>query len=322
PGTGSQIEKLFADSGTEISYVSNPEFLREGTAIQDTLSPDRVVAGGSNKAAVNGVLDIYRTLETRRAAVAKLAKVALFDWQVAYMQVGLASAELAKVSSNAHLAMRISFANNMAKVADATGADITEVMDIVGSDRRIVPAFLTTGRGFDGGCFPKDNSGLIDFGEKHGVNMGIMRAVQETNETMPAFIVEKLKRTLGGELTGKRVAVLGLSFNAGTSDVRKSPSIAIANILAANDAVVTAYDPEANEEAATELDGSIQIRDSIEQALHGVEVVVVATDWPQLLQYPVTEYAKNSTVFVDAMNRFSSDEIRAAGLTYVGVGRP
>lgn len=319
-GTGEQVEKLFANVNADISYVSNPEFLREGTAVGDTLYFDRVVAGGSNAEAVEKVLDIYRTLESQRDTIAKLAGVAIADQAGVYIKTSLNSAELIKVTANAFLALKISFANSIAKLADAAGADINEVMDAVGADKRIGRAFLNAGRGYGGGCFPKDVSGLISSGLSYGVDLDIMSAVQETNASMPGYIVEKLKNTLG-DMQGKKVAVLGLAFKAGTSDVRKSPGVALANSLSLQHATVTAYDPEANEEAGEELNRSVNLVGSIEDAIDDVDAIVVATEWPQLVERPVSDYANGVKVFVDAMNRFSPQDIKSAGLTYIGVGR-
>ena len=320
-GTGERVEKLFADADIDISYVSNPEFLREGTAVGDTLYYDRVVAGGKASGAVEKVLEIYRTLESHRDTIADLARVPVAEQKGSYISTSLSSAELIKVTANAFLALKISFANSIAKLADAAEADINEVMDAVGADKRIGRAFLNAGRGYGGGCFPKDVSGLISSGLAHGVDLDIMRAAQETNATMPGYIVEKLKNTMGGSLGGKKIAVLGLSFKAGTSDVRKSPGVAIANSLSGQGATVTAYDPEANDEADEELNRSITLVDSVENAVNSTDAIIVATDWPQFVDRPVADFANGATIFVDAMNRFTPSDVKAAGLTYIGVGR-
>ncbi len=321
-GTGEKVEKMFADAKVDISYVSNPEFLRESTAISDTLFFDRVVAGGDSSEAVSTVLDVYRQLESHRDEIAKKAGVSPTPQEGKYIATALNSAELVKVASNAFLALKISFANSIAKVADAADADINQVMDAVGADKRIGRAFLNAGRGYGGGCFPKDVSGLISSGLSYGVDLDIMRAAQDTNASMPGYIIEKLKGTFKGSLSGKRVAVLGLAFKSGTSDVRKSPGIAIANTLAAHGAIVSAYDPEANEEARHDgLGNKDALCDSLEQALTDVEAVIVATDWTEFTKYPLADYAKCAKVFVDAMNCFSPEDIKSTGLTYVGVGR-
>lgn len=321
-GTGRKVMTLFEKLGKKIPYVSNPEFMRESTAIYDTLYFDRVVTGSDNLEAAEKVLNVYRQLEAHRDQIAALAGVATSTLAGPYVATKLNSAELIKVTANAFLALKISFANSVAMLADKAGADIVEVMDIVGADQRIVRAFLNAGRGYGGGCFPKDVSGLISSGLEHGVNLEIMEAAQAVNQAMPGYIVEKLREALGGSLDGKKVAVLGLAFKAGTSDARRSPGIAIANILSGAGAQVTAYDPQARDEAAEELDGGITQHATLEEAAKNTDAIIVATEWPELVGYPASSYAKlTSGVFVDAVNKFTPDDIRAAGLTYIGVGR-
>ena len=322
-GTGRSIEETFKQLDKKIEYVSNPEFLREGTALFDTLCFDRVVVGGRHKSAVEHVLDIYRQLETYRGEIAALAGIELKDVQGSYIATNLNSAELIKVTSNAFLALKISFANSIAKLADQVDADVVEVMDAVGADARIGRAFLNAGRGYGGGCFPKDVSGLIMSGLEHGVDLEIMTAAQELNSSMPGYIVEKLRDALGGDMAGKKVAVLGLAFKAGTSDVRRSPGVLMANVVAKSGAATTAYDPQAAEEAAEELHGSVRQTKSIEEALAGADAVIVATDWPAFVGYEAEKYKEHmaGVIFIDAVNRFVPSHISQAGLNYIGVGR-
>lgn len=323
-GTGLKIEALFAKKAAEkdLAYVSNPEFLREGTAISDTLFFDRVVAGGSNKTAVEKVLSLYRDLEEQRDHIAHLATLPIAPRGDQYIATSLNSAELIKVTSNAFLALKISFANSIAILADKADADVVEVMDAVGADNRIGRAFLNAGRGYGGGCFPKDVSGLISSALEYGVNLDIMEAAKEQNRAMPSYIVDKLRQSLGGSLAGKKVAVLGLAFKAGTSDVRKSPGIAIANKLQTAEAHVVTYDPEAMEEAAVDLYRGVNEAESIEEAVEGCDAIVIATEWPLFLEYPAAEYAKllSGKVLFDAVNQYSALETEQSGLTYVGVG--
>lgn len=322
-GTGTRIEELFKELGKKIEYVSNPEFLREGTALFDTLCFDRVVAGGRHKEAVERTLAIYRKLETCKHEIAALAGIELKEVDGKYIAANLNSAELIKVTSNAFLALKISFANSIAKLADQVDADVVEVMDAVGADARIGRAFLNAGRGYGGGCFPKDVSGLIMSGLEHGVDLEIMTAAQEVNTSMAGYIVEKLRDALGGDLAGKKVAVLGLAFKAGTSDVRRSPGVLIANVLGKSGAVTTTYDPQAAEEASEELHGSVSLKGSLESAIKDVDAVVVATDWPEFIGHDLEGYKQHmdGTVFVDAVNGFVIPHVKAAGLQYIGVGR-
>jgi UDPglucose 6-dehydrogenase len=322
-GTGTRIEELFNVHNKDLAYVSNPEFLREGTALFDTLCFDRIVAGGNNHDAVERVLDLYRQLETYRHEIAAIAGISLRETGGQYIPTNLNSAELIKVTSNAFLALKISFANSIAKLADQVNADVTEVMDAVGADARIGRAFLNAGRGYGGGCFPKDVSGLIMSGLEYGVDLDIMTAAQELNASMPGYIVEKLRDTLEGSLTGKKVAVLGLAFKAGTSDVRRSPGVLIANILSKSNADVLAYDPKASSEAADELRKNVILAPSLEKAVANADAVIIATEWPEFLTYEPANYKKSmrGDVFIDAVNCFASPDILKAKLRYIGVGR-
>jgi UDPglucose 6-dehydrogenase len=322
-GTGAQIEALFKKQAKSLAYVSNPEFLREGTALFDTLFFDRIVVGGSDEQAKSQIVDIYHTLEANRNAIATLADVNNGDRKGEYIMTSLSSAELIKVTSNAFLALKISFSNSIAILADTVGADVVEVMNGVGADQRIGRSFLQAGRGYGGGCFPKDVSGLIASGLDRGVDLKIMTAAQAVNDSMPGYIIEKLQDKLQGDLVGKHVAVLGVAFKTGTSDVRRSPGIALANTLKRSGAIVTTYDPQAREEASNDIIDGINQQDSLEAAIDGVDAVIVATEWPELIQYPATRYASKmrGTVIVDAINQLDKVALQAAGLTYVGVGR-
>ena len=322
-GTGRKIEAMFSQAGKEFNYVSNPEFLRESTALYDTLYFDRVVVGGDNQQAVEEVLNIYRQLEQYRDEIADLAGINKAARKGQYIATNLNSAELIKVTANAFLALKISFANSIAELADKVDADINEVMDAVGADERIGRKFLNAGRGYGGGCFPKDVSGLIASGLEHGVDLEIMQAAQSTNEAMPGYIIDKLQQQIGGNLKGKKVAVLGMAFKSGTSDVRRSPGVALANLLQKSGATVVTYDPEAREEAARDLRRDVTQSDSIEMAIKNADAVVVATEWPEFLDYPIEKYAEyiNGGVFVDAINSFDAHKIKATGLVYIGVGR-
>lgn len=324
-GTGTKVQQIFADAGIPNVYVSNPEFLRESTALRDSLWFDRIVVGGNDKAALERVMDVYRMVESKREAIARTAGIdtpaALQDGR--YITTSLESAEMTKVVANAFLALKISFANSVALLADKAGADVLEVMDAVGADKRIGRAFLNAGRGYGGGCFPKDVSGLIASGLEMGVDLEIMEAAQAVNEHMPKYVINKLKDALGGDLEGRKVAVLGLAFKAGTSDARRSAGIAMANVLVSRGVEVAAFDPQAYEESLHYLDHSQVLVPSIDAAIDGADAVIIATDWPEFLAYDLAAYAEamDGTIFVDAMNRFDPAQVQAAGLRYIGVGR-
>lgn len=320
-GTGQNVKKVFA-LDKNIAYVSNPEFLREGTALYDTLDFDRVVVGGEDENAVSSVVDLYKSIEENRHQIAKLVKIKINSNAGRYVSTNLDSAELIKVTSNAFLALKISFANSIAKIADLTGADVNEVMDAVGADHRIGRAFLSAGRGYGGGCFPKDVSGLISSAADHGVDLSIMTAAQDVNESMPGYIANKAKEILGS-LKDKPVVVLGLSFKAGTSDARRSPGVKLANILSHAGAQVNVFDPKANSEAKADLRKNIVIKSSAKDALRSTEAVFIATDWPEFLNldYPSLLKIMKGNLFVDCMNSFDIPMIENSGFRYLGVGR-
>jgi UDPglucose 6-dehydrogenase len=324
-GTGRKVLQIFQEKGIPNSYISNPEFLREGTALADSLWFDRNVVGGDDASAVERVQAVYRRIESEREKLAGIAglTVPTSAQPGQYIVTKLESAELIKVTSNAFLTLKISFANSIARLSDEVGADITEVMDAVGADRRIGRAFFNAGRGYGGGCFPKDVSGLIATGLDYGVDLEMMRASQAVNEAMPGYIIEKLQEAFGGSFNGRTVAVLGLSFKADTSDARRSPGVKIADMLIAAGAVVYAYDPKAQAEAQELLDEQVVFAENTEAALKNADAVMVTTDWPEFIECSLTQYAAQlkGDVFVDAMNRFDSAAAQKAGLRYIGVGR-
>jgi UDPglucose 6-dehydrogenase len=322
-GTGEKLEALMTEFGKDIAYVSNPEFLREGTAIYDTLFFDRVVAGGNDTQAIHAILDVYRTLEKSRVAIAKLAGIKTATRIGTYIATDLNSAELIKVTANAFLALKISFANSIAKLADTVNADIVEVMDAVGADKRIGRQFLSAGRGYGGGCFPKDVSGLIASGLERGVDLEIMTAAQAVNASMPGYILTKLKHQLEKPFNQAHITVLGLAFKPGTSDVRKSPGITIANSLVKQGTHVTSFDPEAVYETTSALHSSVVRAPNLREAIAGSDAVIIATDWPEFMNININTFsaAMAGTIFVDAVNKFDKQAVQRAGLTYIGVGR-
>lgn len=323
-GTGRRVTEVLPEY---CSYVSNPEFLRESTSIYDTVFFDRVVAGGMNEEANQSVLSLHKNVEEHAEEIAEVSgieysKEKLRGHSGEYISTKLESAELIKVTANAFLALKISFANSIAQLSDKVGADITEVVDAVGADARIGRSFLNAGRGYGGGCFPKDVSGLIASGLEHGVDLEIMQAATQVNQAMPGYIIEKMNSQLEG-LHGKRIAVLGLAFKSGTSDTRKSPGIAIANILVEQGAEVYGFDPEGMEEAKQSLSGQVHLTETPEESVKDADAVIVATNWPEFLDITPQEYAEllKGTVFVDAMNCFNPVDISSASMMYIGVGR-
>lgn len=324
-GTGAKVKQLFAEANVSVAYISNPEFLRESTSVPDMLWPDRTVLGGDDPKAIEQVRQLYQQIESQCDAIAALAGItppATIPVNE-HVTVGLESAELIKVVSNTFLALKISFANSIALLSDRVGADITEVMDAVGADRRIGRAFLQAGRGYGGGCIPKDVSGLLASARDTGVDLNVIRETQLLNESMPAYILEKMQDKLDGSLAGKTVAVLGLSFKPNTSDVRRSFGVHFANDLIKLGAHARVFDPEANSEAKKVLHPEIVVAQNADEAISQADAVVIATDWPEFVERAPQSYAEalTGTVFVDAMNRFEIQAVADAGLQYIGVGR-
>lgn len=326
-GTGRQLESIFEQAGRSLRYVSNPEFLSESTAIADTLWYDRIVAGSDDAAAAEAVIAVYKRIEAARDHIASIADLTPPKQPVVarYIVTSQESAEMIKVSSNAFLALKISFANSIAKLADRAGADVTEVMDAVGADRRIGRAFLNAGRGYGGGCFPKDVSGLIRSAEDYGADMEVMRAATSVNDSMPHYVINKAEERIGGPLKDKKVAVLGIAFKSGTSDVRRSPGITIANSLATHGAHVRVHDPAALDEAheAGELEAGITRYKALADAVKDAEIIFITTDWPEYLKQGLDGLKQSAgeplKLIVDAMNCF--DKPADGDVSYIGVGR-
>ncbi len=337
-GTGKKVIELMKGERTDIKfdYVSNPEFLREGSAVFDTLNMDRLIVGGNNKSAVKSVVDLYRSIDnlSKRIKLSDIDKYIKdnnpnafksenkpFDDRVVI--TNLESAELIKVSANAFLTLKISFSNEIAMLCDKTGADITEVMDGIGFDHRIGRAFLYAGRGYGGGCFPKDVSGLIKTAEDHGISFDIMKASQKRNDSMVNYIVNKLKEANNGTLESTNICVLGLSFKTGTSDVRKSPGIKIANLLEQNSAMVSVYDPMAMEEANSELNNGIMRSKTANDAIKGSDILILATPWEEFKEIDIDTLKQLMTgnTYFDAVNAMDKNLLEQNGFIYLGVGR-
>lgn len=321
-GTGSKIITLFDDNDSKAIYMSSPEFLAESTSVRDVLYYDRLVIGGTDKKGTDAILKLHETVDNQRDQIAKIAGIKPVKRLDERVFVSIKSAELIKAAANSFLALKISFANSIAKLADASGADIVEVMDGVGIDQRIGRAFLNAGRGYGGGCFPKDVSGLIHSASDYGVDLSIMEAAQELNESMPGYIANRIKQILGG-LKGKKIAVLGLSFKAGTSDVRQSPGIKIANLLDIAGSSVSVYDPHANGEAKKDLRSGIKIGQSALEAADDANAVIIATAWPEFrdLDFSQLKQTMLGTLIYDADNALDKDQVKKEGFVFSAPGR-
>ncbi|MEK4534897.1 nucleotide sugar dehydrogenase [Peribacillus sp. FSL K6-1552] len=288
-----------------INIVSNPEFLREGSAIYDTFSADRIVIGSDCEKAASIIEEINKPFgET----------IFITD---------LLSAEMIKYSSNAFLATKISFINEMANLCEKVGANIEEVAHGMGLDFRIGTQFLKAGIGFGGSCFPKDTRGLIQQATEAGQSLEILEAVIKVNKQQKYLLMNKAKQRFG-KLKDKKIAILGLAFKPNTNDVRESIAIDIASELTMQGALVTAYDPLALEEAKQILGEKIQYALSIEEAITNTDMVFIATDWDEFKDFPLEKYEMlmNHPIIFDGKNSYSLDEISEYNIEYYSVGRP
>src|SRR5438128_317604 len=303
-GTGASIKRILREERRAgFSYVSCPEFLKEGSAVADFLHPDRVVIGDDGDWAGDAVARLY---EPFRAPL---------------IRTDIASAEMIKLASNAFLATKISFINEIANVCEALGADVVEVARGMGLDVRIGPKFLHAGLGYGGSCFTKDVSALKLLAGNSGYHFQLLNAVIEVNELQKRRVVAKLQRHLG-ELASKRIALLGLAFKPNTDDMRGASSIVLAARLRAEGAGVRAYDPIAEQEAR-KLMPALQYASSAHEAVSGADAVVLVTEWPEFVQLDFSQVAAamRGNVVIDGRNALNPQAVRAAGLIYEGVGR-
>jgi UDPglucose 6-dehydrogenase len=303
-GTGVAVKRMFAEQGKDgLGYVSCPEFLKEGSAVKDFMHPDRVVIGDVGDWAGDAVAELYAPLDAP------------------LVRTDIASAEMVKLASNAFLATKISFINEIANVCEETGADVVEVARGMGLDDRIGPKFLQAGIGFGGSCFPKDVDALKQLAGNSGYHFQLLTAVIEVNELQKRRVIGKLHKHLGG-LVGKRIALFGLAFKPNTDDMREASSLVLSARLNADGADVIAYDPVAEEQARALVSG-ISFADSPLDAAHGADAVVLVTEWPEFLALDWRDVAStmSGNLVVDGRNALDQAVVRAAGLVYEGVGR-
>ena len=303
-GTGNAIRRIFDEQGKGgFAYVSCPEFLKEGSALDDFLQPDRVVVGDGGDWAGDAVVELYSPLN------APLIRTDIY------------SAEMIKLAANAFLATKISFINEIANVCEETGADVLEVARGMGLDHRIGPHFLKPGIGFGGSCFPKDVSALKQLAGNSGYHFQLLTAVIEVNELQKRRVISKLQKHLGS-LIGKTVALLGLAFKPNTDDMREASSLVLAARLQADGAQVRAYDPVAEEEARKLLIG-VDFASSALDALEGADAVVIVTEWEEFgnLDWGKAASRMAGKVVIDGRNFIDPEVVRAAGFDYEGIGR-
>ncbi|REK77544.1 UDP-glucose dehydrogenase family protein [Paenibacillus paeoniae] len=304
PGTGDWAESFLIEEGVakeHFEVVSNPEFLREGTAIYDTFHPDRIVIGTHNEAAAEVVQSLYAGIEAKTIIT------------------GRTEAELIKYGSNAFLATKLSFINELARVCEAYGADIMDVAIGIGKDSRIGEKFLQAGIGYGGSCLPKDVQALMAAAAAKNEPLKLLQAVAEVNDTQLGAYVRKLEHVLGGLDETKHIAVWGATFKENTDDLRYSRAVAIMESLARRASTLTAYDPL----AAPSIAG-VTWKESALAAVEGADALVIATGWAEFVQADWQEVAKRmkGSVVMDGRNVLNRKAIESAGLRYVGVGRP
>ncbi|HLH13844.1 MAG TPA: UDP-glucose/GDP-mannose dehydrogenase family protein [Solirubrobacteraceae bacterium] len=303
-GTGAALRRIFHQQGKDsLAYVSCPEFLKEGSAVEDFLHPDRVVVGDDGDWAGEAVVALYAPLGAP------------------LVRTDIASAEMVKLASNAFLATKISFINEIANVCEQTGADVVEVARGMGLDERIGPRFLQAGIGYGGSCFPKDVDALKQLAGNSGYHFQLLTAVIEVNELQKRRVISKLQKHLGG-LVGKRVALLGLAFKPNTDDMREASSLVLSARLQADGAHVSAYDPVAEEQARKLVTG-VTFATSPLDAVRDADAVVLVTEWSELvaLDWRQAADAMAGTLVIDGRNALDAHAVRAAGLTYEGIGR-
>jgi UDPglucose 6-dehydrogenase len=302
-GTGEKVRAALDARGlAHVGYVSNPEFLAEGTALRDFREPDRIVVGSFVEADGDVVAALYEGVETE------------------IVRTDVASAEMVKLASNAFLATRISFINEIANVCEVTGADVEQVAHGMGLDRRIGKHFLRAGIGYGGSCFPKDVSALKQLAGNSGYHFQLLSAVIEVNELQKRRIVGKLVQRLG-TLADKRIALLGLAFKANTNDMREAASIVLASRLLAEGAEVRVWDPVADPDG---LLHSVEVCDTVLEAVDGADAAVIVTEWPELRDLASDEVrvAMRNPLLVDGRNLLDPAAARAAGFAYDAIGRP
>ena len=302
-------EKLAACSQHAAPVVSNPEFLKEGAAVDDFMRPDRVVVGTGDEQARELMADIY-------APFVRTGNPILF--------MDNYSAEMAKYAANGLLATRISFMNEIALLCDAVGADVDQVRLVLGSDRRIGPSFLFPGMGFGGSCFPKDVRALARSGAEHGVDMYILEAVDRVNARQKEVVARRVQQRFGEDLAGRTFAVWGLAFKPRTDDMRDAPSVKLIQRLQQAGAAVAGHDPQAHKTAREVLGDTITYHDNVYEPLADADGLIICTEWMEFRSPDfkrIGEMLKHPVIF-DGRNLYEPDYVNDAGLDYICVGRP
>jgi UDPglucose 6-dehydrogenase len=331
-GSGNYVEALVRRAFQEahggepdgrLAVASNPEFLREGQALYDSLYPDRIVVGAEDRRAIEVLRELYEPILEQSFAPPPFLPRPERMGAVPFLTTDLASAELIKYGANAFLALKISFINELARLAEKVGADIREVARGIGLDHRIGPRFLQAGLGWGGSCFPKDTAALLAMGREYGLSLGITEAARKVNEDQRRWAVDKLLAELK-TLKGRTIALLGLAFKANTDDLRESPALELARLLLDRGAFLRAHDPVALPRARKEVSLPLEYVETPEEALRGADAVVLATDWPLYRTWPWQELKPllRTPLVLDARNFLDGKALADLGYRYLGMGVP
>jgi UDPglucose 6-dehydrogenase len=309
-GTARQIARIIRETNpkAEFDIASNPEFLREGAAINDFMRPDRVVIGVENDRAAELLRDIYNPLYLIETPI---------------VQADIETAELIKYAANAFLAVKISYINEIASLCESVGADVITLVKAIGLDGRIGSKFLHPGPGYGGSCFPKDTLALIRMAQEQGTGARIVEAAVEVNAAQKARMIKKIRDSLGGNEAGKTIGILGLTFKPETDDMRDAPSLTILPVLLEKGAKIQAHDPQGMDEARHYLPAGIEYKENPYQVCDGADIVVLMTEWNQYraLDLERIRSLMKTAVFVDLRNVYDPASMGALGFTYSGVGR-
>ena len=308
-GTHQLVEQIIRKhTDIQFDYVSNPEFLKEGSAVSDFLRPERVIIGTTSERARKIMTHIYAPFMRQGRRILFMSPV---------------SAELTKYACNAMLATRISFMNEVSRLAEAVGADVQQIRMGMGSDRRIGRSFLFPGLGYGGSCFPKDVKALVRTGKKYGLEMGVVAAADLANEHQPAMLFNKIKKYFDGDLKGKKFAIWGLAFKPNTDDMRKAPSLEIIRMLLDCGASISAHDPKSHETAREVLGDHITYHDDAFEPLENADGLIICTEWMEFRTPDFSRMAKllRHRVIFDGRNLYEADYLNEVGIDYLCIGR-
>ena len=308
-GTSAKIDQLVKKhSKQQLDVVSNPEFLKEGSAVDDTLKPDRVVIGSRNTHAISVLTELYAPFLRTGAPILVMDE---------------RSAEMVKYAANAFLATKISFINEIANLCEAVGADVDQVRKGIGADPRIGTSFLFPGVGYGGSCLPKDVKALVNTARESGYDFKVLKAVDMVNETQKTLIVKKVKKYFAGNVQGKTIAVWGLSFKPRTDDIREAPSLEIIRALVGDGALIRAHDPVAIPAVRAVIQSGVEFYDNNYDALKGADALIVVTEWNEFRRPDFEKMKKlmKQPVIFDGRNIYDPKTMNERGFIYIGIGR-